>query len=911
MNYRSHLIGLFSGVSALAVCSPALSQEPPGSDSAAVEEIVITGSRIARSTFETPTPVTVVGQQQLEAKAATSVIDLLRDIPALQPNRTTGSGRNIGVSNFNMRSLGSVRTLVLLDGERLMDSSPVGGFDLNVIPGPLVSRMDIVTAGASSVYGSDAVTGVVNVVLNNDLDGGRVDVQYNNTFRNDKEGVAASIAYGTRFAGGRGRLLVSASYLDSPDLLYQGSRKWGSQGYTLIPNPSYTATNGQFRQLIVPNVRLSNMTNGGLITSAGPLKNVQFGVNGQQSLFVQGTNVSTIWMQGGEGLMPQPDLGAIAVAQKQESVFSRLLFDVTDNIRFRADVLGTRSRNQSTNNFNYNNTDITIRRDNAYLPANILATMVANNLQTITMGRLNPETGLNTNTSRNHYYRFGAGLSGPLTGTWTWDLSASYTTALAENTGENNRIQANWSRAIDSVIGPNGQPICRSTLTDPTNGCVPANLFGIGAVSQGVVNYVVGTSWQRSFSTSANVSLNLAGELFSTWAGPISVATGAEYREDKVNSKSDPISDINGWRQGTFASFRGGVNVAEAYGEMSIPLARDTPLAQSFDLDLAGRVVDYSSSGRAEVWKVGANWAVNDQVRFRGTYSKDFRAPKINDLYSASSLRAGTNITDFQGNRATVVNTVTGGNPNLLPEIAHTVTGGVIFSPAFAPRMQFSVDYFDIDLKDALTTFSAQQVVDRCALGDAQFCQAIIRNGQGIITQVNTTQFNAQVLKTSGVDFELSYRLPVDSLVSSWKGDLQLRSMATYVGKRITTTGGPEVDSAGEVGNPKWRVSTTLMYLNGPLTLRALVNYVSGVVYDNSYGPLDLNIQKWGSVAYLDLSAQYNITERTQLYGKIDNVFDKDPPLVAGSTITVAQAAAAGVYDNLGRAYGVGVRYRW
>lgn len=911
MNYRSHLIGLLSGVSALAVCSPALSQEPPGSDSAAVEEIVITGSRIARSTFETPTPVTVMGQQQLEAKAATSVIDLLRDIPALQPNRTTGSGRNIGVSNFNMRSLGSVRTLVLLDGERLMDSSPVGGFDLNVIPGPLVSRMDIVTAGASSVYGSDAVTGVVNVVLNNDLDGGRVDVQYNNTFRNDKESVAASIAYGTRFAGGRGRLLVSASYLDSPDLLYQGSRKWGNQGYTLIPNPSYTATNGQFRQLIVPNVRLSNMTNGGVITSAGPLKNVQFGVNGQQSLFVQGTNVSTIWMQGGEGLMPQPDLGAIAVAQKQESVFSRLLFDVTDNIRFRADVLGTRSRNQSTNNFNYNNTDITIRRDNAFLPANILATMVANNLQTITMGRLNPETGLNTNTSRNHYYRFGAGLNGPLTGTWTWDLSASYTTALAENTGENNRIQANWSRAIDSVIGPNGQPICRSTLTDPNNGCVPANLFGIGAVSQGVVNYVVGTSWQRSFSTSANVSLNLAGELFSTWAGPISVATGAEYREDKVNSKSDPISDVNGWRQGTFASFRGGVNVAEAYGEMSIPLARDTPLAQSFDLDLAGRVVDYSSSGRAEVWKIGANWAVNDQVRFRGTYSKDFRAPKINDLYSASSLRAGTNITDFQGNRATVVNTVTGGNPNLLPEIAHTVTGGVIFSPSFAPRMQFSVDYFDIDLKDALTTFSAQQVVDRCALGDAQFCQAIIRNGQGIITQVNTTQFNAQVLKTSGVDFELSYRMPVDSLVSSWKGDLQLRSMATYVAKRITTTGGPEVDSAGEVGNPKWRVSTTLMYLNGPLTLRALVNYVSGVVYDNSYGPLDLNIQKWGSVAYLDLSAQYSITERTQLYAKIDNVFDKDPPLVAGSTITVAQAAAAGVYDNLGRAYGVGIRYRW
>jgi outer membrane receptor protein involved in Fe transport len=903
MNNRTRFFALLSGVSAFAVCSPAFSQT--ASEPAAVDEVVVTGSRIARTTFQTPTPVTAITEKQLEAKAATSVIELLRDIPALRPNQTTGSGRNIGVSTFNMRSLGSQRTLVLLDGERLMDSTPVGGFDLNVIPGQLVSRMDIVTAGASSVYGSDAVTGVVNVVLNSSLQGGKVDLQYSNTSRNDKERVSASLAYGGRFANDRGRVVVSASYLDSPDILYQGARDWGSKGYTLIPNPTYTATNGQYRQLIVPNVRLSNMTNGGVITTAGALKNVTFGVNGAQGRLVQGTNVSTIWMEGGDGLMTQPDYGAIAVAVKQESVFSRVLYDLTDTIEARADVLLTRSRNQSTNNFNYNNADITIRRDNAYLPANILATMVSNNLQTVTMGRLNPETGLNTNTSRNHYYRAGAGLKGAFNDVWKWDLSSSYTNAVANTTGENNRKQANWALAIDPVIGPNGQPICRSTLTNPNNGCVPANVFGLGSVSQAVVNYVVGTSQQISYSTMKNVAADITGELGATWAGPISVATGASYREEKVINKSDPLSDIAGWRQGTYGSYRGRVKVSEIYAETSIPLARDSALAKNLDLDLAGRYVDYSTSGTAKVWKAGLNWMLNDQVRLRGTYSKDFRAPKIDDLFGASSLRAGTNITDFQGNRATVVNTVSGGNANLKPEIAHTLTGGVVLAPAFLPRFQVSADYFDIDLKGALTALTAQQVVDRCAGGDASFCAAIVRNGAGIITQVGTTQFNAQVLKTSGVDFEAQYRMPVGP------GELGLRSVATYTDKLITSTSGSNVDSAGQIGTPHWRVSTTVTYAQGPLNLRALVNYVGKGKYDNTYGPLDISKNDYSAVAYLDLSAQYDLTEKTQIYAKLENVLDQDPPQAANSTITIAAAASSAGYDNLGRLYGVGIRYRW
>ncbi|MCR5877216.1 TonB-dependent siderophore receptor [Phenylobacterium sp. J367] len=223
MGYRSKIIALMSGASLAALAAPAFAQAADPAAEAAVEEVVVTGSRIARTTFETPTPVTAVTEQQLEAKAASTVVELLRDVPALRPNQIQGGGRSIGVSNFNMRSLGASRTLVLLDGQRLMDTSPVGGFDVNVIPAPLISRVEIVTAGASSVYGSDAVTGVVNVILSNNLDGGKAEFQYGISSRGDQETVTASLALGDTFHEDRGRFLFAASYTDRPEILYQGA----------------------------------------------------------------------------------------------------------------------------------------------------------------------------------------------------------------------------------------------------------------------------------------------------------------------------------------------------------------------------------------------------------------------------------------------------------------------------------------------------------------------------------------------------------------------------------------------------------------------------------------------------------------------------------------------------------------
>jgi len=937
-NFRFPLFALMAGVSTFGIAIPAVAQNAPNQPTVpdhatpataqpasdqtiaapaptaaapaqAQGDIIVTGSRIARTTFETPTPVTAISEKQLQQKAATTVTDLLSDVPALRPNQTQGGGRSIGTSNFNMRSLGASRTLVLLDGQRLMDSSPVGGFDLNVIPAALISRMEIVTAGASSVYGSDAVTGVVNVIIDNKFEGGKLDAQYDISTHGDQKTVSLSGAYGTSFDGGRGHVVVAASYLNRPSILYQGARDWGSKGITLLPNAAYTPTNGEFRQVIVPDARLSNMTLGGLITSAGPLKNIQFGPNGEQSVFHQGTNVGTVWMQGGDGLMTQPSFGPLIPSIKQTSVFGRATYDIGANTELHVDFLGTHSKAHSTNNYNYNNGDITISQDNAFLPENIRDVMIANNLSTIKIGRLNPEMGINDNYSINHYYRAGAGIKGHMLSDWTWDVEGSYTYALAANYGHNNRNNINWKLALDSVIGPDGRPICRSTLTDPNNGCVPADIFGLNALSTAAVDYASGTSYQRSHSRSFDANVNIAGSLGRTWAGPIKLAFGAEYRHDSVRNNSDPISDVNGWRQGTFASYDGRVSVAEGYGEASIPLARNVPFMESVDLDLAGRYVHYSTSGSTAVWKVGLNWAVDHSIRFRGTYSKDFRAPNINDLFAASSLRAGNTVTDYLTNKVANVNTLAGGNPNLKPEVAHTFTGGVVLQPSFASRLQLSADYYNIVLKDALTTPTAQEVVDRCGAGDPSYCAGITRDASNVITTVAVTEFNAQTLKEDGVDFEASYQFPVGS------GDIGLRAVATWVAHLKTSTGGPAIDTAGQLqgtyATPKWRGTGTINYENGPFDIRTLFTLVGAGNYDNTYGPLDISRNHYPAYVYMDLTAEYALTSHVQIYAKVENVFDKDPPIMPSNTITIASASSSQFYDLRGRFFGFGARYRF
>jgi len=913
-------------LSATALSTPALAQEV-ATESPSASDIVVTGSRIV-STFQAPTPVTTLSNDQIKARAAVNLVDLLQDIPTVRPGNNNTSSTNIGTAAFDMRSLGSIRTLTMIDGRRAMDSnagvSPL--FDVNLIPGGLIKSIDIVTAGASSVYGSDAISGVVNILMDSNLVGFKADGQFTSTQRGDALTGAVDLAWGKEFAGGRGHVVLAASVYDRPDILYQRARDWGRDGTVLLTNPNYTTTNGQYRQLILPGATLSRVTNGGLILNATTttgtaanswaFRNVQFGAGGAQSPFVLGNYVGGVWMQGGGGLFTSPDYAILVNANKRASGFGRVTYDVSDKVQVFAELLYARTKGHYTNTINYDSGTIIIKRDNAFLPANILASMITNNIASFTMGRTNAELGQYVHVrSDNEYIRPVVGAKGDLGGTWHWDASAVFTQAKYSATVSNNRDEAKWNLAKDSVIGPNGQPICRSTLTDPSNGCVPVNLFGENAISQAVASYVGGTSHNDTTAKGVDAAVNVGGDLFNTWAGPVGVSVGAEYRTESVNLKTDPVAAVNGWRQAASAPYSGKYNVKEFYGEANIPLLSDSPIAKQLELSLAGRAVDYSTSGWAKVYKIGGNWTVNDQLRFRATYSRDFRAPKLAELFAANFESQGATVVDRSNNATVPIRTITGGNPNLKPEIGKTLTFGVVLQPDFIPGLRLSADYFDIKLDNAISVVTGQDVVDRCAGGDQNFCAGITRDAVGAIFRVKTVSYNASYLKTNGWDIAASYRLPLGN-----GGTLNFGANFTYTAHLTTLANATlglasAIDRAGQVtapGVPHWRGTFRTTYTDGPLNLSLLANYIGNGRYDTTYGPLDLNRNSYPAYVYLSLNAGYQVSQALNLYVKVDNLTDTDPPLLAGNTIIRAQAAGtAGYYDQLGRSFTIGARLKY
>jgi iron complex outermembrane receptor protein len=916
---------------------PADQQAPTTEEASTVDEIVVTGSRIA-SGFQTPTPVTTLSSEAIEARAASNLTELLQDIPTVRPGTNTGNSVNIGAAAFDMRSLGSIRTLTMIDGRRAMDSNPANNpiFDINLVPGGLIKSMEIVTAGASSVYGSDAVTGVVNILMDSRMTGFKFDAQAGISQRGDAHTRSVDIAYGRELFGGRGHGVFAASYYERPDILYQGARDWGQTGYALLTNPAYTATNGQYRQLLLPGATQSRVNEGGLIIGATAvgggaanswaLRNTTFGVGGAQSPLVLGNYVGGVWMQGGSGIMPQPDFGTITQASKRVSAFGRLTYDFSDKVQGFGELLYAETEGYWTNTVNYDSGTIVITRDNAYLPANILTSMVANNIASFTMGRMNSELGRVHLYTSNRYIRPVIGLSGQLNDTWKWDASAVFTRAEYSAETDNNRIESRWNQAKDAVrvtaanVGTSGLAIgsvaCRSTLTTPTNGCIPVNLFGENTITTQARDWLIGTSHNDTTANGLDASVNLTGQLYKTWAGPIGVSVGAEYRREDIDLQTDPIAAIGGWRQGVAAPYKGELDVKELYGEATIPLLVDKPFAQSIDLNIAGRTVEYSTSGKADVWKVGANWTVNDQIRFRGTISRDFRAPRLSELFAANFEVMGAVVIDRTNNTtATGIRQVSGGNANLQPEIGDTKTVGVILEPSLIPNLRLSVDYFNIQLDDAITTVTPQEVVDRCFAGAQDFCAGIGRDGLGVINRINTVSYNATYLKTAGVDIAATYSVPVDAFIPDAGGNLSFSANFTYTDSLETLASGVVVDRAGQItagGVPHWRGAARATYASGPVNVSLLANYIGEGKYDTTYGPFDINKNDYPAYVYYAVNAAYDVSETATVFVKVDNLFDTDPPFLATNTIIKAPASGGGgYYDLIGRYFTVGVRMKF
>lgn len=947
-----------AGVSALAITfsmtalQPALAQSTPqAADSVASpsgnEDIVITGSRIVRDGYQAPTPLTVLGAEDMQATAPSNVADFVNQIPSLVGSSTPAnsnlsiSAGTAGINALNLRSLGTNRTLVLLDGQRSVGATLQGVVDVNNIPQALVKSVEIVTGGASAAYGSDAVSGVVNFILDKEYTGIKGSIEGGETTYGDGQNYRLSLTGGTGFAGGRGHVLLSGEY-NKKEGIHGVPRDWNNNGWYMINNPAYAAGNGQPERLVVSGAGLSNAYPGGMITGVpgtnaaqiaaiAPFVGTTFGVDGTLGRLAYG-NRRDPWMIGGDWQATQVNnYQSLDPEEDRKSLFGRVSFEVTDNI----EVFGQASWNQTKNlgwlGVQLNQGNVTIRSDNAFLPQSLRDELQAAGITQFSLGTSNADLPIRKNDGKRETQRYVVGANGNFDlfdRNMKWDIyyqrGVTKTREMARDITNNARL----ALAQDAVFAPGTDDIvCRSSLTDPNNGCVPLNRLGIGVASPEALEYVLGNPYRNQRFQQDVVAANLSFDAFSLPAGPVSVAIGAEHRREKVSGFVDPAFQA-GWFVGNFLPTFGKYNVTEAYFETLIPII------EGMDFNGAIRATDYSTSGYVTTWKAGLTYQPIPDIRFRVTRSRDIRAPNLGELFQAGYTRTNFLIDPFNGGQSVQFSGTATGNLDLDPEKADQWGVGVVLEPTFLPGVGMSIDFYDIKLKDGIGSADAQTIIDRCYEGVEQYCAAIIRgpNPFGTNLQVFESPFNFATQRAKGIDIEASYRTSLDKFSSTLSGDLTLRAMATRYIKDYADNGlETPTESVGQNATsdpPKWIYRFMASYSNDPITVNLIGRGISAGVYDNSFiectsdcpvSTVDhrtINSNRIAGAFYVDANISYDFSafgEQSQIFFNVRNLFNKDPAVVAPGPAGSAYATPAtnqSLYDLLGRVFRVGLRFQ-
>jgi outer membrane receptor protein involved in Fe transport len=901
------------------------------------QAIVVTGSRIARTGFDTPTPVTFVGEEQIARQGSTNIGEVLNDIPAFRPQSTSSTSaiffNNIGASTADLRGLGANRTLVLIDGRRVVPATvtgssfaPAGTVDLNMIPTSLIRRAEVVTGGASAAYGSDAVAGVVNLILDTDLEGIRANVQYGFADAGDDDEYSVSLAGGTSFASGRGHIVFGIDYVDDAGTGDCYSRDWCSQTYNTVSNPANV--DGLAKTLILPNISVALGTFNGIIIG-GPLRGTEFNLDGTTFQHDYGQYYGAGIFQSGGGANRDQQLAfyeffPLASPSERINAFGHAEYEFSDV--FTGFIEGSYSHVEArtTGAQRRDIANILITRDNAFLPASVAAQMDFFGLGAFPMGKMWDDIGPARGHVERETFRVVAGFEANIDDNWSVNGYYQYGQTNYHQTGENTTINSARAFALDAVIDPGtGDPVCRAVLlgNPAAVGCQPLNPFGNGSPSAAAIAYVTGTSEQTTRLAQHVASVIMQGDLFDLWAGPLAIATGVEFRQDEASGTADPISTALDFYTSPGAPIDGELDVFEGFVEAVLPLSDNA------ELNGAVRFTDYSTSGTVTTWKIGADWSPLDWLRLRATRSRDIRAPNVFELFSpAQSSFQSINDPNFGGTQF-LIPVLLAGNTQLQPETADTWTAGIVLQPDVGfGNLRFSADYFDITLDGAVATLGGQVIVDRCAAGAAEICSLISRNATtGELTQVRNFNLNLNTLITRGFDLEAAYSIPVST------GSVSLRVLSTIVDDLITVdSSGTSVDRAGQNGSPvsqpsgvpRYIVNAYLAYDVDPFAAQIQVRHISGGRYNNTligpdedgYDPAlpnSINDNRIGAFTYVNLNASYDIwsdgDRNFEIYGVVNNLFDKNPPVAPSSFGPTNNV----LYDVVGRTYRVGMRLRY
>lgn len=910
---RAVRAALLCGAASLAL--PVAAQAQQSGAPQQLEEIVVTGSRIARTDVTSASPISVINAEAFQYSGTPNVEDVLRRLPvasgAMTNSATNNGGR--GTAQVNLRGLTVNRTLVLVNSRRMVGTDNLGtviAVDLNNIPTAMIDRVEVLRDGASAVYGSDAIGGVVNVILRKNFDGARFGARYGMAGEGDGKQYDADATIGVN--GEKGNVTLSVSHMKREAVLQS------DRDFSRCQLNDVARAGGGF------NIVCQGIQN-------GP-SGVSGSTPGGQTYIFTGGQGFRLYDDLTDGFNPAP-FSYLSTPQERYNVFGTAHYEIAPNVRAVFEGLyNFRDSFQALAPIPVPNLSVPI--NNPFIPAAFrqLALQASPTRTSIIVNRRFAEAGPRVTSQDAHTFRVLSGLEGDLDiagRDWNWDASYQFGRSYVNESVEGNVRLDRINQALN-VETVNGVVRCADAAARD-QGCVPINLFGPGTISRQALNYVSFIDQSKRIVEMQQAAFNASGDLFDLPAGSVGLAFGGEYRKEFGSDTPDSLTASGQTTSGARTPTRGSYTVREVYGETNVPLLKDVTLADMLSLNAALRWSDYSNiQDPVTSYRVGGEWSPIEDIRFRGVYSKAFRAPNIRELFAGvadsfvtstdpcSNWAASTNANvraNCQadgvptGYRQSGVQTRTriGGNPNLTEEAADTYTLGAVLTPSFIEDLSITVDYYDIRLEDAIASVPVQTKLNLCyqsANRSHPFCRDISRQADGS-SITSTLQENLSSIETSGIDYSVNYAL---DLPDAW-GRLSWFLQATYLMKRdiVTFAGAPLEQYAGWISNAgsftRWRAGFRTTWDWNDLTLSHNLRYVGAAGNYNFKVPGSSATDGVPEIWYHDISVQYRMEPFTFTAG-VNNLFERYPPYYRNS---VDSNTDINTYDVLGRYIFVGL----
>jgi len=926
-----------------------------------LDAVTVTGSRLMRSDLSAPSPTTVISREDIALSDSATIENVLNEFPQLAAGNTSAvnNGGGAGVLTANLRGLGATRTLTLVNGRRFMAATSDGVVDLASIPDALIENVEIITGGASAVYGSDAIAGAVNFLLRKDFQGLEASYSHGETTKSDGAYDKFDLTMGGNFADGRGNAVLSISRTER-DPVIQGRRGFSQValdtnadgklvpgGSGAVPGTRIGLSNAQLASLVGVDLTPSGACSG--VTS------VRFDESGRPLPYCTPEDA---YNYAAPNYLQRP--------LKRTQMTALANYQVNDAVEVYGEAYYANSRNQTQlapeaivlltpgappstlliPNYASNPVLLPNVRDFLVGNAHIFDPNNTGTASIVGSQRRFDELGPRFAT----YERASHNLIGGLRGDfevggghwWRWDAYYQEQRTRTDTVSNNVVNSSRLALALDTTTDAAGNLVC----VNPISGCVPTGVLGLGSVNADAAAFLTPqrASYQIYDRTAGGASLS--GTLFDLPAGSVALAFGAEYRRDEYRSQPSPMDVAGEYGANSTSPMSGQYSVKELFAEFRVPLLSGARFAHDLAVEGAARYSDYSTIGGVNTWKLGAEWAPSDWFRVRSAYNVAIRAPNLNELYrpqsrsytpgvdpcavNAARTPAHEQLCIQQGVPAADIPTfaqgtvgferTTGGNPDLTEETSRTFTIGTVFSVPAVEGLNVAVDYFTVEVEDAITDITPNEMLADCFTRldpSAATCQAIIRLPNGQIDDVRSIDQNIGLLKASGLDLQVDYRFQVPWGIAGNDGQVSLLMLSSWLFERSMEVLADQgkLDCAGYVGGgcgggtgrfliPDLKVKLSAGYRSGPLSVRLQGQMIDKIELRPGISAAVMESpRQW----YFGTNATYDVNRHLQIFAGVDNLFDRAPPIL-GTALAGESNTDVSLYDVLGRRYFAGLK---